>query len=564
MKALKPRKLLMWGILGTILGVFLLSQLMAQRLPSPGDWECQVLNKPDPLKFTKFDLKRLLSIEVKNSARRGHPVLLRGIIRKEEKVLARIISRRIGIPPGGKTITRDDIRGFREEWWDEDFFRHVIREGKLPEGKYEMCVFVLSGLKRRKPLTKCCIFVEAEIESQKPPSTDIKDTDVEVTSQEERDVSKSAKSRSIYKEDGTWLWLGFHHEWKTWPHRFRDIYSKYYSCQYQYNPDGASKLSGNLVAQQTVGKVKAGERLIFWTYKKGIKTGVAEFREGSVSVISGGPVGERTVDKFPTTIGLEGLEKYENVTLFMRGFRISEDNPDEKKGDHAYPIQGFGIKADQIERRGNSLYFLLHVMTYPSGKPGNTKPKPDPARFKVEYFYTLVGGNEGDVAFTHGHKYYHGPHSSYNEGDCPRASAETRNATIQGVTNSNFNQGVVVFRGFFITINSDTTGLSGDPKKHRGRLIRQIDVAIKAMNYFKDSGKITFFPDIYFCNKSGAQYAINTYYQCFVTLLQFKDPNWRGTSITKDAGDGAEERSLKKDTNFKYKNELKSATFQSP
>jgi hypothetical protein len=50
---------MMWGILGAILGVFLLSQLIAQRIPSPGDWECQVLNKPDPLKFSKFDLKKL-------------------------------------------------------------------------------------------------------------------------------------------------------------------------------------------------------------------------------------------------------------------------------------------------------------------------------------------------------------------------------------------------------------------------------------------------------------------------------------------------------------------------
>ena len=378
-------------------------------------------------------------------------------------------------------------------------------------------------------------------------------------------VFSKAAGGQIRKEDGSWLWQGFQHSWKNDPHRLRNLQSRYVSLAYNFRPDsGESGLSGRLVEEQRVGE--CADKLDFRTYKKGIKTGVAEFRDGSVAVTLTGKVDQCVERTFTETVSLEGLEKYSKVTLFMRGFQLEEDAGGA--GQHCYPTRGFGLKVSRAKRAGDSLEFDLKVMLHPAPKPLNIAPTPKSWRYRVQYDYTLVGGNDGEFSFTHGSKQYRGIDVATNQGDCPRVSAQKRQTTIEGEYrkgNVPYSNGVVVFRGFFVKVNARTDGLSGDQLKYRGRIVREVWALIHGQTYDPATRAATFTPEIYFSNKSGAQYAMNTSYEGLFTLLQFHDPDqWAESATLRDAGDGADQRTVDGDDQYKYAGALKSTVLRTP
>jgi hypothetical protein len=367
-------------------------------------------------------------------------------------------------------------------------------------------------------------------------------------------IWSEAAGKDIRIEDGTWIWRGFHYEWENNNHKFHDIKCEYYDIKYDFDPaSGKSKLSGKLTGQQNYRELATCEdKLNYYTIKRGIKTGVAEFRHGTMDEVRvSGDVGEHVEMVFPQHIDLDGLEKYDNVTVIMRGFSFEEIGSQTKAGAGAYPVQCFGLWVSDITgpydkgyEPGQYLRCNLHVVLHVNGEPFNIFPKPDPWEYSVRYYYTLVGGNDGEFNYTLGDKYYRGEFVSRgNKVDCPRAPDKVRETTITGATC--YDSGVVAFRGFRITINHDTSNLhpKGEvvwyPERNLGRNIRTLDVAITWQGYSKKTGRATFHPDIYLCNKAANQNAMNTEYEGYFTLLQFRDPNqWDDTLELNDAGMG--------------------------
>ncbi len=376
-----------------------------------------------------------------------------------------------------------------------------------------------------------------------------------------------SEGKCIREEDGTWLWLGFHHEWEDTPHRLDDLASYYYHenseiYDIRYEPDyadGTAELSGALFERQNVGVWP--DDLNFWTYKKGIKTGVAEFRYGEVEKTIEMDVDERFTETFEiVTVLPSALQEYDNVTLFLRGFSF------EEQASGKYPTRGFGLKVGDIHRSGNNLYWELEVLMHPAPSPINPNPTPDPATYKVRCLYTLIGGNEDEVTFTHGSKNWDGPHFDGTAWASPeRAPEATRMTSITGQGKQAYNHAVVVWRGFYITINRSADGLNNTESSKRGRIVREIDVRLKTnINYNWSTGKATFYPDIYFSNRSAAPLAMNTDYKAYFTLVQFNDDQWEATNVLREAGWGASEGSVGAFFSYEYFGPMESHTFQVP
>jgi len=399
-----------------------------------------------------------------------------------------------------------------------------------------------------------------ESETHTPPTSE-----VEPSPPGEDWVWSEAAGKYIREEDGTWIWCGFHHEWNQNAHRFNDLDSWYTEIEYDFNPKtGRSELTGSVRGEQTI---PASDKLNYYTIKRGIKTGVAEFRYGSIEATISGAVDEYVEKVLPQEISLDGLEKYDNVTIFMSGFMFEEDAPQLESEKGPYPIRGFGLNISDIQRLGSVIKFNYTVMLHPAPQPMWPKPTPDPWRYRITYCYTLVGGNDGELNFTYADKYYRGEYVASGTRDCPSPPDKVRETTIEGY--KGYNDGVVSFRGFFIKINQDTSDLQGSGLKYPGRLMRTVDVAIPWQGYSSQTGTAFFTPNIYFCNKDTIQNGMNTEYEGFFTLLQFQDPDqwadqWDMTIEIKDAGNGQIEGIARKADNYRYYNNLEPFSFSTP
>lgn len=358
----------------------------------------------------------------------------------------------------------------------------------------------------------------------------------------------------IRETDGTWLWQGFHHEWTDTSHRFRDLHSEFYDIEYDFDAEtGKSNLSGEFRGSQPVGTCE--DELRFRSRKKGIVTAVADFEYGTLGPVTiRGNVDEWVEETFSMEVPLGKLARYgDNVAIFMRGFEFEEVGSASDGGTGAYPIRGLGLKVSGMAISGDTMGLTLTVALHPAAKPLNTSPTPDPWAYEVTYYYTLAGGEPDEFSFATGHGDYHGPHINADSGECPNAAAPDRQLTIQGEGKQKYNEGVVAFRGFFFKINDDTSGLSGAPLQYPGRLIRAIEATVAGQSCDWSSGEATITQNLYFCNHSVAQHAVNTYYHGFYTLLQFDDPDhWIGTGVLNDAGGGANIATVDDDDGYEW------------
>jgi hypothetical protein len=376
-------------------------------------------------------------------------------------------------------------------------------------------------------------------------------------------VWSEAAGKYIRIEDGTWLWQGFQHEWKKWAHRFCDFSTRIDDIEYQFDPTtGKSGLTGKLAGNQNVGLVN--DKLNYYAGHKGIKTGVAEFRYGVIQATVSGAVDEYVTEVFPQEISLDGLEKYDKVTIFMRGFSFEEVGSQSEEGKGAYPIRGFGLNVGNIQRFGSVLKFDYTVMLHPAPQPMWPNPTPDPWRYRVKYYYTLVGGNDGEFSFSHAEHSYRGPHVEGTPypwlAGCDHPNPYFTETTITGDTP--YGHGKAVWRGFSIRINRITEGLKGSGLKNKGRLVRTVDIQIHSYGYRPETAEASLSAELYFCNKDIGQNAMNTEYEGYLTLLQFQDDQWGEIAARWDAGTG--EGIADKNDNYGYSNRLKPASFTTP
>lgn len=336
-----------------------------------------------------------------------------------------------------------------------------------------------------------------------------------------------AKKIASAPEQATILWQGFHHKWKSNPHRLSKLGSYFNDIEFEPS-DGSGAIFAEHTAYFRVGAYN--DTALIKTkgqFVKSSQLGIYHASVGSDCLSVTADVGQKDSASCEQAINLKAIDfqDYDEVTVVLRGFRIWSESY-----SMGYNTRGFAIRLVPLDRDRDRDTFTFRAKF--SIHPAHSPDRPllgdgcsggshcDSYTYHAKIFYTLVGTKRGSGHIT----VQNDPANEYSQhivmspSHVPDyVSVNTRQTSISG--DSGFSEGIVAIQGFSWFLD--------DWKKTRkdGRYIRDLRFDLADIDYNPSSGKAKFKTNMYFNNTSAWPYGYHVNFKMWNTLIQFNDEN---------------------------------------
>lgn len=331
---------------------------------------------------------------------------------------------------------------------------------------------------------------------------------------------------------GALIWQGFHHKWEDKPHRVSKFGSYFRHIDYDETKD---EVSGEYRGVFRVGAYKdAGQVKATGTF---VRSGALGFYNDYVDescLKLSGDVGSQKSVTCPVNIDLEaaGLADYENISVILRGFRLSATSYSS-----GYNTRGFAVRVIPGARHGDDYDFNAWLSLHPAHAPD--RPQLDDKcwedehckkyRYEGRIYYTVVGvaRNAGaiiDETNSDGTNYYEQKIKMSPNKTPERAPDYMRSAHIEG--ESGFAHGLVAIQGFSWHLAHWSDWYAD------GRYLRDLEMAIKNIDYDPERGAADFMTDMYFSNSGVIPWGFDVTFKMWNALIQFDDKAFEASPKT--------------------------------
>ena len=324
--------------------------------------------------------------------------------------------------------------------------------------------------------------------------------------------------------DGTPVWLGFSHEWKSHPHRLSQLGSFIKRSDYSYADDHIKAERNSIF---NIGAVKdRGSVLIRGQFHR---TRNLQFHQTVRRCRVEGIVGQRASRTCSYRMRLSRAQiDTDQISVILNGFEL-----EAQSYSRGYNTRGLGIRVIPGEVEGDFFNFQTHVWVHAEHSPD--RPLVDDGckksnhckeySYGVKVHFLVVGVNDDSGRIVNspegGNAKYYQRVKMRPAYFPPMASRYLRDNSIQ--QSGSYEHAFVAMQGFEFAL--EDWGLH----KKEGRYIRKLEFNLVDEGYDADEGELYYSANMYFTNAGPWPYGYHVNYRMWTAGVFFDDEDYHAS-----------------------------------